>query len=57
MNTDFDIETFRSVLTRLPEALEDFDESDLPNIVELQDMAATDAKFLERVRKDFLLLA
>ena len=36
---------------------EDFDESDLPIIVELRDIAATEAKFLERVRKDFLLLA
>ncbi len=36
---------------------EDFDESDLPIIVELHDLAETDAKFLERVRKDFLLLA
>ena len=36
---------------------EDFDESSLPIIVELHDMAATEAKFLERVRKDFLLLA
>ena len=35
---------------------EDFDESSLPIIVELHDMAATDAKFLERVQKDFLLL-
>ncbi|MDE2785692.1 MAG: nucleotidyltransferase domain-containing protein [Chloroflexota bacterium] len=35
---------------------EDFDESDLPIIVEMHDMAATDARFLERVRKDFLLL-
>ena len=35
---------------------EDFDESDLPIIVELHDMAATEAKFLERVRRDFLLL-
>lgn len=35
---------------------EDFDESDLPIIVELHDMAETDARFLERVRKDFLLL-
>ena len=36
---------------------EDFDESDLPIIVELHDMAATDANFLERVRNDFLPLA
>lgn len=35
---------------------EDFDESDLPIIVELHDMAATDEAFLERVRKDFLRL-
>ena len=35
---------------------EDFDESDLPIIVELHDLAATEAKFLERVRRDFLLL-
>lgn len=35
---------------------EDFDESSLPIIVELHDMAATDANFLDRVRKDFLLL-
>ena len=35
---------------------EDFDESDLPIIVELHDMAETDAVFLARVRKDFLLL-
>ena len=57
MHTDYDIETFRSLLARLHEALEDFDESSLPIIVELHDIAATDAKFLERVRKDFLLLA
>ncbi len=35
---------------------EDFDESDLPIIVELRDMAEIDAAFLARVRKDFLLL-
>ena len=35
---------------------EDFDESDLPIIVELRDMAEVDAAFLARVRKDFLLL-
>ena len=35
---------------------EDFDESDLPIIVELRDMAETDAAFLDRIRKDFLLL-
>ena len=35
---------------------EDFDESDLTIIVELRDMAAIDASFLARVRKDFLLL-
>lgn len=35
---------------------EDFDESNLPIIVELHDMALTDARFLERVRRDFLLL-
>lgn len=35
---------------------EDFDESSLPIIVELHDVAATEAKFLERVQKDFLLL-
>ena len=35
---------------------EDFDESNLPIIVELHDMALTDARFLERVRKDFLPL-
>ena len=35
---------------------EDFDESDLPIIVELHDMAQTDTRFLARVRKDFLLL-
>jgi type I restriction enzyme S subunit len=35
---------------------EDFDESNLPIIVELHDMAQTDARFLARVRKDFLLL-
>ncbi len=35
---------------------EDFDESNLPIIVELHDIALTDARFLERVRKDFLLL-
>ena len=35
---------------------EDFDESSLPIIVELHDLAATDARFLERVRKDFLPL-
>ena len=35
---------------------EDFDESDLPIIVVLHDMASTDAEFLERIRRDFLLL-
>ena len=35
---------------------EDFDESNLPIIVDLHDMALTDARFLERVRKDFLPL-
>ena len=35
---------------------EDFDESSLPIIVELHDMAATDAIFLDRIRKDFLPL-
>ena len=35
---------------------EDFEESDLPIIVELHDLAQTDAMFLARVRKDFLLL-
>ena len=35
---------------------EDFDESDLPIIVELHDLAQTDARFLERVRRDFLPL-
>lgn len=35
---------------------EDFDESDLPIIVELRDMAEIDAAFLARVQKDFLLL-
>ena len=40
----------RSVMGNLDE---DFDESSLPIIVELHDMAATDANFLERVRKDF----
>ena len=35
---------------------EDFDESNLPIIVDLHDMALTDARFLERVRGDFLLL-
>lgn len=35
---------------------EDFDESDLPIIVELHDLAQTDERFLARVRKDFLLL-
>ena len=35
---------------------EDFDESNLPIIVELHDIALTDARFLERVRKDFLIL-
>lgn len=35
---------------------EDFDESNLPIIVDLHDMALTDERFLERVRKDFLLL-
>ena len=35
---------------------EDFDESNLPIIVDLHDMVLTDARFLERVRKDFLPL-
>ena len=35
---------------------EAFDESNLPIIVELHDMAMTDERFLERVRRDFLLL-
>ena len=35
---------------------EDFDESDLPIIVELHDLAQTDARFLARVKKDFLPL-
>ena len=35
---------------------EDFDESNLPIIVDLHDMALTDERFLDRVRKDFLLL-
>ena len=35
---------------------EDFDESNLPIIVDLHDMAFTEARFLERVSKDFLLL-
>lgn len=35
---------------------EDFDESDLPIIVELRDIAEIDAAFLARVREDFLLL-
>ena len=35
---------------------EDFDESDLPIIVDLHDLALTEARFLDRVRKDFLLL-
>ena len=35
---------------------EDFDESNLPIIVDLHDMALTEARFLDRVRKDFLLL-
>ena len=35
---------------------EDFDESNLPIIVDLHDMALTDDSFLYRVRKDFLLL-
>ncbi len=35
---------------------EDFDESNLPIIVDLHDLAQTDDSFLERVRKDFLLL-
>jgi len=34
----------------------DFDESNLPIIVELHDMALTDARFLKRVRRDFLPL-
>lgn len=36
---------------------EDFDESSLPIIVELRDMAEIDAAFLARVQKDFLPLA
>jgi predicted nucleotidyltransferase len=44
----------RSVMGNLDE---DFDESSLPIIVELHDMAETDATFLTRVRKDFLPLA
>ena len=43
----------RSVLGNLDE---DFDGSDPTIIVELHDMAAIDASFLARVRKDFLLL-
>ena len=35
---------------------EDFDESNLPIIVELHDLAQTDARFLARVQKDFLPL-
>lgn len=35
---------------------EDFDESNLPIIVDLHDLAQTDARFLERVSKDFLPL-
>ena len=35
---------------------EDFDESNLPIIVDLHDMALTEARFLERVRRDFLPL-
>ena len=35
---------------------EDFDESNLPIIVDLHDLALTDARFLDRVRKDFLPL-
>ena len=35
---------------------EDFDESDLPIIVDLHDMAYTDARFLSLVQKDFLPL-
>lgn len=35
---------------------EDFDESNLPIIVDLHDLALTDARFLNRVRKDFLPL-
>ena len=35
---------------------EDFDESDLPIIVELHDLAQTDERFLARVRKDFPML-
>lgn len=35
---------------------EDFDESNLPIIVDLNDMALTDDSFLDRVRKDFLPL-
>ena len=32
---------------------EDFDESDLPIIVDLHDLATTDSQFLARVQKDF----
>ena len=35
---------------------EDFDESNLPIIVDLHDMTLTDEAFLARVSKDFLLL-
>ena len=35
---------------------EDFDESNLPIIVDLHDMALTDDSFLDRVRGHFLLL-
>ena len=35
---------------------EDFDESNLPIIVDLHDLALTDAAFLARVGKDFLPL-
>ena len=35
---------------------EDFDESDLPIIVDLHDLAYTDARFLSIIQKDFLPL-
>lgn len=35
---------------------EDFDESDLPIIVDLHDLAYTDARFLSLIQKDFLPL-
>lgn len=53
MLDDWGREIPRSVMGNLDE---DFDESDLPIIVELHDMAETDARFLERVSKDFLRL-